>query len=121
MPQAKRLRHNTFGSLNPAVRYGSDKAGQVGSTPAASTRIKMRLWQSGFMHPVSTGNYGGSNPPGRASARSFNGRTLDFGPNYECSIHSLAAKFWCGVIQRQDGLLIRAPPGFDSQRRNHAL
>jgi hypothetical protein len=80
----------------------------------------MRLWQSGFMHPVSTGNYGGSNPPGRASARSFNGRTLDFGPNYECSIHSLAAKFWCGVIQRQDGLLIRAPPGFDSQRRNHA-
>jgi hypothetical protein len=80
----------------------------------------MRLWQSGFMHPVSTGNYGGSNPPGRAIARSFNGRTLDFGPNYECSIHSLAAKFWCGVIQRQDGLLIRAPPGFDSQRRNHA-
>ena len=53
----------------------------------------MRLWQSGFMHPVSTGNYGGSSPPGRASARSFNGRTLDFGPNYECSIHSLAAKF----------------------------
>ena len=29
--------------------------------------------------------------------------------------------FWCGVIQRQDGLLIRAPPGFDSQRRNHAF
>ena len=25
------------------------------------------------------------------------------------------------VIQRQDGLLIRAPPGFDSQRRNHGF
>ena len=30
-------------------------------------------------------------------------------------------QFCCGVIQRQDGLLIRAPPGFDSQRRNHVL
>ncbi len=27
-------------SLNPAVRYGSDKAGRLGSTPRASTRIK---------------------------------------------------------------------------------
>jgi hypothetical protein len=64
-------------SLNPAVRYGSDKAGQVGSTPAASTRIKCACGRADLCIPFLPGTTGVRILPGApARGRSMAGRWI---------------------------------------------
>ena len=77
LPRYQDFARIAFCSLNPAVRYGSDKAGQVGSTPAASTRMKCACGRADLCIPFLPGTTGVRILPGApARGRSMAGRWI---------------------------------------------